>query len=94
MTARWRDTAACSLADARLFDPVDSRTDPRRVRQARTICGGCTVRNECITHALTEGLSGIYGGRVVEYGRILRARQVATREATQLHTRISGEKTA
>lgn len=61
--AGWREQAACSTADPRLFDAT---TQAAAVR-ALAICAGCPVTIECLRsrpHGTDGGLSGVWGGHV------------------------------
>lgn len=59
----WRELAACRGLTAEQFFP-DDETNEEATRPARTVCGECPVRVECLDHAVTENLSdGIFGGQ-------------------------------
>jgi WhiB family redox-sensing transcriptional regulator len=64
----WRSAAACLLADPDLFFPISSAGPAeRQVTRAKTICGGCLVREKCLEFALSHELSyGIWGGTTPE----------------------------
>ena len=76
----WRDHAACSGADPRLFDEpsreraggletdaeVAERLDLARFRY----CNGCPVRNECITDAKRSGDGGIRAGEMLASAKV------------------------
>jgi len=64
----WRSAAACLLADPDLFFPISAAGPAeRQVMRAKTICGGCPVREECLKFALSHELSyGIWGGTTPE----------------------------
>lgn len=58
--ARWVDRAACTGQDPDLFFPVDQAAT---YTEARAICAGCTVRQECLDWALAANeLEGLWGG--------------------------------
>ncbi len=63
----WREQAACLEFPALLFFGLDD-SEPqmdRRVREdnAKRICSGCGVRQECLEYALsTKEPYGIWGG--------------------------------
>ncbi len=64
----WRSAGACLSADPDLFFPI-STTGPgeRQVAQAKVICAGCVVRQECLEFAMSNDLSyGIWGGSTPE----------------------------
>jgi len=74
----WWRQAACRGRETALWFPT--RGDAEAVRQARTICGSCPVREACLSAALDEELnvvgeaSGIRGGVTAkERERMLRA---------------------
>ena len=60
----WRSAAACRSADPELFFPIsDSGKSLEQVAEAKAICAGCPVRNECLAFALRTGqVYGIWGG--------------------------------
>jgi WhiB family transcriptional regulator, redox-sensing transcriptional regulator len=64
----WRSAAACLLADPDLFFPISSAGPAeRQIRRAKTICGGCPVREKCLEFALSHELTyGIWGGTTPE----------------------------
>jgi WhiB family transcriptional regulator, redox-sensing transcriptional regulator len=75
----WRLLAACSRADPELFFPV-SRSGPSldQVTQAKAICAGCPVRQQCLAFALdTRQDHGVWGG-MSEEERRLRAGKTCT----------------
>lgn len=76
----WQEHAACRNHPTDLFFPTDN-THPHKITIARSICQGCTVRDECLDAALTRNeLFGIWGGYTVKERRKIRAtRPVAKR---------------
>jgi WhiB family transcriptional regulator, redox-sensing transcriptional regulator len=65
--AEWRERAACLPYPAVLFFGVDDSESPaeRRAREeeAKRVCLGCAVRQECLDYALhTREPYGIWGG--------------------------------
>lgn len=63
----WREDAACLRYPAVLFFGLDDVESPaeRRTREenAKRICIGCEVRDECLDYALaTREAYGIWGG--------------------------------
>jgi WhiB family transcriptional regulator, redox-sensing transcriptional regulator len=66
---RWRGRAACRGADPELFfregvvgEPGVTRA-PGVTLEAKAICRGCPVRNDCLAHALSaDEKYGIWGG--------------------------------
>lgn len=75
----WRELAACRDHDPGLFFPdrynnyggLDHRSLPTpAVRDAKRVCGGCPVRSDCLTYALTNDEdTGIWGGLTPEERR-------------------------
>jgi WhiB family redox-sensing transcriptional regulator len=70
----WRSAAVCVTADPELFFPVSaSRLSPEQVAEAKTFCGRCPVRSECLDFAYqTHSVHGIWGG-LTEEERLRRA---------------------
>lgn len=63
----WRENAACLKHPGVLFFGIDDSETPaeRRIRedQAKRVCLGCGVRDECLEYALTTREPyGIWGG--------------------------------
>jgi WhiB family redox-sensing transcriptional regulator len=55
----WRRDAACLEIGWEFFFPNAGGT----TREAKTVCGSCTVRQECLDYALDRGERyGVYGG--------------------------------
>ena len=72
--------AACRHADPELFFPV-SASGPSldQVTQAKAICAGCPVRQQCLAFAMdTRQDHGVWGG-MSEEERRLRARKTCAR---------------
>lgn len=60
----WRTLAACRDEDPDLFFPIGS-TGPALVQteEAKAVCRGCPVREQCLQWALENGQdSGVWGG--------------------------------
>ncbi|MEU9090601.1 WhiB family transcriptional regulator [Streptomyces sp. NPDC087901] len=60
----WRTLAACRDEDPDLFFPIGS-TGPAVVQteDAKAVCRGCPVREECLRWALDNGQdAGVWGG--------------------------------
>lgn len=56
----WRDEAACAKRGPDLFYPERSHTG---AAQAKSVCRGCIVREECLTEAIVNNERfGIWGG--------------------------------
>jgi WhiB family redox-sensing transcriptional regulator len=81
----WQADAACRGVGAALFFP-ERGTDVRaRVPEAKAICAGCPVRQECLEYALClpfpQSRYGIWGGLTEKERRQVRQeRQVAAQE--------------
>ena len=75
----WQDFANCLGVDPDLFFPERGAS----TREAKEVCRGCVVREECLEFALANGEKfGIWGGMSErERRRIRRARAVARRAA-------------
>jgi WhiB family redox-sensing transcriptional regulator len=63
---RW-DRATCRAADPRVFFPEDENGEPDedgpKAQAARSICGRCPLREQCLRYALSVAMpAGIWGG--------------------------------
>lgn len=74
--AYWTDTAACTDTDPEVFFPVNENT--ATTREAREICRGCPVREECLDEAMRipKDAHGIWAGLTRDERRNLRRRRV------------------
>jgi WhiB family redox-sensing transcriptional regulator len=55
----WREDALCSQTDPEAFFPEPGSSP----QPAKTVCGACPVRVECLEHALAnDELYGVWGG--------------------------------
>ena len=72
---KWQDQANCLGVDPDLFFPERGAS----TREAKEVCRGCVVREDCLEYALTNGEKfGIWGGMSErERRRIRRARAIA-----------------
>ena len=83
---RWLEAAACRSHEPSLFFPVGT-TGPsiHDIEKAKSICGGCPVRAECLQYAMDTGPQyGIFGGLTGEERQSLRlseARQIRRNNA-------------
>jgi WhiB family redox-sensing transcriptional regulator len=79
MERGWQDEANCLGVDPDLFFPERGAS----TREAKEVCRGCVVRNECLEYALVNGEKfGIWGGLSErERRRLRRARAQAGRQA-------------
>jgi WhiB family redox-sensing transcriptional regulator len=75
----WQDFANCLGVDPDLFFPERGAS----TREAKEVCRGCVVREECLEYALANGEKfGIWGGMSErERRRIRRQRALARRAA-------------
>src|SRR3954447_12538226 len=73
----WQDYANCLGVDPELFFPERGAS----TREAKEVCRGCVVRDDCLEYALANGEKfGIWGGMSErERRRIRRARALARR---------------
>jgi len=64
----WRATGACLSADPDLFFPIATGfLAGRQITEARQICAGCRVRQQCLDFAVRTGEThGIWGGTTPE----------------------------
>lgn len=77
----WRQLAACADHDPGLFFPA-GETGPavEQIRQAKRICSGCDVQEECLMYAIdTNQVAGIWGGLTEDERRPVRRRWLAER---------------
>lgn len=66
--ATWADRANCLGIDAEVMFP-DAGADPS---EAKAVCAGCVVRDECLAHALAAGERyGVWGGLTADERRRL-----------------------
>jgi len=73
----WQSRANCMGVDPDLFFPERGAS----TREAKEVCRGCVVQDDCLEYALTNGEKfGIWGGLSErERRRIRRGRAVARR---------------
>ncbi len=71
----WQESGACQGIDPDLFFPDRGAS----TREAKEVCKGCAVREDCLEFALVSGEKfGIWGGMSErERRRIRRSRKVA-----------------
>lgn len=59
--ADWRDQAACAELDPEIWFPQPG--DTASVHEAKKVCFGCPVMNDCARYALqTRQMTGVWGG--------------------------------
>jgi WhiB family transcriptional regulator, redox-sensing transcriptional regulator len=75
----WWEQAACQSSDPELFFPITERgRSGLQVSEAKTVCAGCRVRQQCLDYAIdTRQPHGIWGG-LSEAERRLIAERVAS----------------
>jgi len=75
---RWQERANCLGVDPDLFFPERGAS----TREAKSVCGSCEVRLDCLEYALVNGEKfGIWGGLSErERRRLRRQRALARRE--------------
>ncbi|WP_434599482.1 WhiB family transcriptional regulator [Streptomyces sp. A5-4] len=75
----WIERAACTDEDPELFFPVSAEGPGAEQRQqAKAVCAGCPVKQECLHWALTTGqTSGIWGGTCERERAAIRRREGA-----------------
>lgn len=85
---RWQERANCLGVDPDLFFPERGAS----TKEAKSVCGRCEVKGECLEYALSNGEKfGIWGGlsererRRVRRERALARRRQEAEEATRLH---------
>ncbi len=81
ITTTWRDVAACRDSDPNLFFPVGT-TGPAldQIAEAKAICAGCMVQDDCLQYALESNQeAGVWGGYPEDERRRLRKRWLAER---------------
>jgi WhiB family redox-sensing transcriptional regulator len=81
ITTTWRDVAACRDSDPNLFFPVGT-TGPAldQIAEAKAICTGCLVQDDCLQYALESNQeAGVWGGYPEDERRRLRKRWLAER---------------
>lgn len=55
MTTKWIDKAKCKDMNPRRFDLMDRRVyEPEAETEAKRLCSGCKVVQECATEAITD----------------------------------------
>jgi WhiB family redox-sensing transcriptional regulator len=74
---RLASHGACRGVDPDLFFPVGS-SGPALLQaaEAKAVCAGCPVRDDCLSYAIETGQSaGVWGGTSEEERRVLRSAQ-------------------
>ncbi len=74
----WQDFANCLGVDPDLFFPERGAS----TREAKEVCQGCVVREDCLEYALQNGEKvGIWGGRSERERRRIRRQRAPARAA-------------
>ncbi|MDQ0989007.1 WhiB family transcriptional regulator [Streptomyces sp. V3I7] len=83
-TVDWRQQARCRHEDPDLFFPIGGAGPSlSQIRQAKSVCRRCPVREPCLRWALEIGqTSGIWGG-ATEHERRAMARRTPARSSRQ-----------
>ena len=77
----WQDFANCKGADQDLFFPERGAS----TRKAKAICGACSVREDCLEFAITNGERfGIWGGLSERERRKIRRQRALTARAREV----------
>ena len=75
----WQSKANCMGVDPDLFFPERGAS----TREAKEVCRGCVVREDCLEYALANGEKfGIWGGLSERERRRLRRARAMARRAT------------
>ncbi|HYI62422.1 MAG TPA: WhiB family transcriptional regulator [Acidimicrobiales bacterium] len=76
----WQDFANCLGVDPDLFFPERGAS----TREAKEVCRGCVVREDCLEYALDNGEKfGIWGGMSERERRRLRRQRALVRRAAE-----------
>jgi WhiB family redox-sensing transcriptional regulator len=72
----WRERAACQDLEPEFFFPVGTTGAALdQIEQAKSVCSGCSVREQCLEWALATGQdAGVWGGLSEDERRALRRR--------------------
>lgn len=81
----WRKEALCKDTDPELFFPVGSTGQAlQQITAAKSVCGECTVKTECLEFAIeTNQDCGIWGGTSEDERRDIRRKMAAARRAAR-----------
>ncbi|MET7982110.1 MULTISPECIES: WhiB family transcriptional regulator [unclassified Streptomyces] len=80
----WREGASCRTVDPDLFFPIGS-TGPAvlQIQEAKAVCTGCPVREQCLSWALDTGQTvGVWGGTSEAERRALARRRSRRRSGS------------
>lgn len=77
----WQAYANCMGVDPDLFFPERGAS----TREAKEVCRGCVVRDDCLEYALTNGEKfGIWGGMSERERRRIRRQRALARQAAAM----------
>lgn len=82
----WRNDALCRDTDPDLFFPVGTTGQALvQIERAKSVCGECPVRVDCLDYALeTNQDAGIWGGTSEDERRLMRRQRNARLHAAAL----------
>ena len=79
----WKQSANCRGVDPDLFFPERGAS----TKEAKRVCRGCVVRDECLEYALANGEKfGIWGGMSERERRRVRRERALARRASETAT--------
>ena len=82
----WQDMANCLGVDPDLFFPERGAA----TREAKEVCKGCVVRDDCLEYALANGEKfGIWGGMSERERRRIRRQRALARAAAAAPARTA-----
>lgn len=82
----WQLFANCLGVDPDLFFPERGAS----TKEAKSVCQGCVVREDCLEYALAHGEKfGIWGGLSERERRRIRRQRILVRSAQQSITRTA-----
>ena len=86
---RWQTYGSCRGVDPDLFFPERGAS----TREAKEVCRGCVVRDECLEYALANGEKfGIWGGMSERERRRVRRQRAIIRKEERAVTRAAEAK--
>ena len=84
----WQEFANCLGVDPDLFFPERGAS----TREAKSVCRGCVVREDCLEYALQNGEKfGIWGGMSERERRRIRRQRALERAAEQAAAEAAAE---
>jgi WhiB family redox-sensing transcriptional regulator len=84
----WRNKASCLDEDPELFFPIGTTgLAVLQIEEAKQVCRGCDVREQCLNWALEIGQDhGVWGGLSEEERRALKRRRARGRSGRSAAT--------